>query len=92
MDAAGNLYGTCFEGGAHGYGTVFELAYSNGSWILTDLHDFNGTDGRQPEGSVAFDSSGNLYGTTYTGGSQDFNCMPEGCGTVWEITGLNRHR
>jgi len=39
---------------------------------LTTLYLFNGTsDGAHPDASVIRDSSGNLYGTTYGGGSSD---------------------
>ena len=79
MDEAGNLYGTTYCGG-FGYGRVFELTPSSGGWAYKDLYDFTGgSDGAHPYGSVVFDASGNLYGTTYTGGSQ-------GDGVVWEIT------
>ena len=43
QDAAGNLYGTTFGGGAHHYGTVFELeppAQSGGPWTQTVLYSF----------------------------------------------------
>jgi uncharacterized repeat protein (TIGR03803 family) len=33
MDAAGNLYGTTFQGGAYQGGNVFRLSQSNGQWI-----------------------------------------------------------
>ena len=80
MDGAGNLYGTTYSDGAYGYGNVFELTPHNGSWFYTDLHDFTGgSDGGNPNSNVVFDTSGNLYGTASTGGSQ-------GVGVVWEIT------
>jgi uncharacterized repeat protein (TIGR03803 family) len=79
MDAAGNFYGTCAGGGAHGYGWVFELSNSGGSWIVTDLHDFTFSDGYDPGGDLALDASGNLYGTTRAGGNGNN-------GLVWEIT------
>ena len=41
IDAAGNLYGTANGDGADGAGMVFKLSNSNGSWTLTDLHDFS---------------------------------------------------
>jgi len=86
MDAAGNLYGVCSHGGAFTKGYVFELTNSDGTWSLTDLYDFTGGgDGYDPLGSVAFDSSGNLFGTASSGGNQGCEF---GCGTVWEITGL----
>jgi uncharacterized repeat protein (TIGR03803 family) len=78
LDSAGNVYGTAYAGGAHDYGTVFKLAA--GTFAYTNLHDFNdnGTDGYYPIGGVNLDSRGNLYGTTYQGGSQKD-------GTVWRI-------
>jgi uncharacterized repeat protein (TIGR03803 family) len=76
MDSRGNLYGTTFYGGASDDGTVFELA--SGSGTITTLVSFNGTDGRNPDGALIMDSSGNLYGTTGAGaGSSD--------GTVFEL-------
>ena len=77
MDAAGSLYGTTFYGG-HGAGTVFKLTPANGNWTYTLLHDFTG-DGAYPMGSLVFDASGNIYGTTTHGGSKDE-------GVVFEIT------
>jgi uncharacterized repeat protein (TIGR03803 family) len=85
-DQAGNLYGTTASGGLYSRGTVFRLKPSNGGWVETDLYEFTGADdGAFPLGSATLDSSGNIYGTTRTGG--DFNdCYPYGCGVVWEIT------
>ena len=50
MDAAGNLYGTTYSDGTHGYGSVFKVAaQQDGIWLLTDLRDFTGVDdGRSP--------------------------------------------
>jgi uncharacterized repeat protein (TIGR03803 family) len=95
VDTAGNLYGTSYFGGVHGYGTVFELTNSRGYWYLTDIYDFTGqSDGRYPLGGLTFDRNGNLYGTTYAGGNV-LDCEGYGnfgCGVVWEITGLpDRH-
>ena len=78
MDGAGNLYGTTYCDGANNAGSVFKLTYPG--WTYTSLHDFTGgSDGGNPYSNVVFDSSGNLYGTASTGGSQ-------GVGVVWEIT------
>ncbi len=65
-DNSGKLYGTTFQGGASGDGTVFELA--QGSGTITTLASFNGTNGANPVTGLIRDSSGNLYGTTDTGG------------------------
>lgn len=72
LDGRGNLYGTTSGGGAHGYGTVFELTPGrDGKWAETILHSFckdfpRCTDGTGPDGGVVLDPSGNLYGTTNT--------------------------
>ncbi len=44
FDNNGNLFGTTWVGGLYGYGTIFELTYSNGNWVETDLYDFQGGD------------------------------------------------
>jgi uncharacterized repeat protein (TIGR03803 family) len=76
MDSAGNLYGvTCRK--------VFKLTLSGGGWTYTELHQFTGVEAIGPNGSLVFDSNGNIYGTTYSGGIG--SCF-RGCGTVWEIT------
>ena len=75
QDAAGNLYGTTYGGGAHDYGTVFELAppsQSGGPWTQTVLYSFcsaaHCADGELPEAGLIQDAAGNLYGTTTIGG------------------------
>jgi uncharacterized repeat protein (TIGR03803 family) len=82
FDAAGNLYGTTHAGGRSGQGTVFELSPApGGTWTSTVLHTFtgHGTDGTSPVNSLVFDGSGNLYGTTSSGGAHDY-------GTIYELT------
>jgi uncharacterized repeat protein (TIGR03803 family) len=84
FDSKGNLYDTTGQGGAYGDGIVFELSpASGGDWTETILHSFNpnGTDGFYPDSGVIFDSAGNLYGTTYEGGSNDGND-----GTVYKLS------
>jgi uncharacterized repeat protein (TIGR03803 family) len=82
FDAAGNLYGTTSEGGARGWGNVFELLpQSNGSWKEKILHSFGGTDGWAPQASLLMDSSGNLYGTTAFGGAR----LVDDYGIVFEL-------
>jgi uncharacterized repeat protein (TIGR03803 family) len=89
-DASGNLFGTTESGGTAPCecGTVFELSpTSTGEWKEKILYSFTGTngDGYGPLGGVIFDQSGNLYGTTPSGGNQtcDGN-VP--CGTVFELS------
>lgn len=87
FDGAGNLYGTALTGGGtQGYGVVFKLTRSViGPWKETILHTFRNKDGGLPAGSLVFDSVGNLYGTTQTGGNLNA-CGGAGCGTVFELT------
>lgn len=71
----GSLYGVTFVGGGGkcrngGCGTVYRLTRRDGKWFETVLHVFNDQrDGYWPEAGVVLDSSGNIYGTTYGGGS-----------------------
>jgi len=80
-DNSGNFYGATSSGGTGNLGTVFEVS-SGGT--ETVLHSFQGgSDGGDPEAGVVMDRSGNLYGTTYDGGSA--HCHREGCGTVFKL-------
>jgi len=74
MDAKGSLYGTTAQGGANGVGTVFKLTASG---TETVLHSFanDGTDGYEPNGGLALDSEGNLYGSTSAGGTSVFGII-----------------
>jgi uncharacterized repeat protein (TIGR03803 family) len=89
LDGAGNIYGTTFEGGIvndncpSGCGSVFELSPSNGGWTETVLYRFSGgDDGAYVGAGVVLDASGNLYGTTQSGGAYVY-------GTVFELVHSN---
>jgi uncharacterized repeat protein (TIGR03803 family) len=79
-DAAGDLFGTTFEGGADGFGTVFEIKKTNSGYANAPaiLVSFTGADGANPFGDLLADAAGNLFGTTEAGGA-------DGQGTVIEI-------
>jgi uncharacterized repeat protein (TIGR03803 family) len=81
-DKSGNLYGTTYAGGSH-YGTVYELMPgAGGTWDERVLYRFSGSggDGTFPTiGPLSIDSTGNLYGTTQSGGASK-------AGIVYEIT------
>jgi uncharacterized repeat protein (TIGR03803 family) len=94
FDSAGNLFGTTSAGGGPcpageiGCGTVFKLSPTNHpgvAWTETVLYSFclnessECPDGGVPYAKLAFDASGNLYGTTIGGGSK-------GGGTVFELS------
>ncbi len=77
LDAQGNLYGSLPTYGQDG--EIFKLMPSGGGWTYTHFFDFDNNNGANPLGAVTFDGNGNMYGTTYAGGSR-FS------GVVWEIT------
>src|SRR5207249_2399162 len=73
LDSSGNLYGTTFQGGAHDFGTVYEVAAGSGA--ITTLASFTAPEGALPYGGLVRDSSGNLYGTTYSGGASGYGTV-----------------
>jgi uncharacterized repeat protein (TIGR03803 family) len=80
----GKLYGTTFEGGATGVGTVFDLTLKGKEKVLHTFGVQSG-DGVYPAAGVIFDKAGNLYGTTEEGGPYNSFCGG-GCGIVYEVT------
>lgn len=89
LDSAGNLYGATYYGGGFSSGAVFELKPNgNSAWNESVLYSFDAApgDGLNPLG-VVLDNSGNLYGTTGSGGGTTTECYPgTGCGTVFQLT------
>jgi uncharacterized repeat protein (TIGR03803 family) len=79
-DANGDLFGTTQSGGVNGYGTVFELAKTGGVYASTPttIGTFNGVNGQLPSAQLIADAKGDLFGTTYLGGSSND-------GTVFEL-------
>jgi uncharacterized repeat protein (TIGR03803 family) len=76
LDPSGNLYGTTQLGGASNFGTAFKVDTAG---TETVLHSFTGgADGRIPNAPLIRDSTGNVYGTTTTGGAS-------GYGTVFKL-------
>jgi uncharacterized repeat protein (TIGR03803 family) len=64
-DAAGNLYGTTYLGGAYGQGVLFKL---DATGRETVLHAFTGgSDGQNPDANLIRDAEGNLYSTAFGG-------------------------
>ena len=86
FDKAGNIYGTTQEGGVPhscgnvGCGVIFKLSHPGIFWMESPIYQFTGgSDGQISNGGVVFDHSGNLYGTTVSGGASNF-------GTVFQLT------
>jgi uncharacterized repeat protein (TIGR03803 family) len=73
----GNFYGTTYQGGSSGRGTVFQITPSGTETILYSFA--GGGDGANPEAGVIQGSDGNFYGATYLGGTSNL-------GTVFQLT------
>jgi len=99
LDSAGNLYGTTLIGGAAQAGTVFELsppAPGQTLWSESILYEFSGAegDGQFPYSSLLVDAAGNLYGSSFLGGSSNqgmaFELLaPTGGATGWSLRPLH---
>jgi uncharacterized repeat protein (TIGR03803 family) len=75
-DSAGNLYGTTRYGGGADMGVVYKLDTAGQETVL---HKFTGgADGGETFAGVVRDQSGNLYGTTTSGGTA-------GAGVVYKV-------
>ena len=95
-DKAGNLYGTTLTGGGYpncspfgeSCGVVFQLVpQSGGGWKENVLYKFTGgADGGFVYNSLVMDDKGNLYGTTYLGGTPTGGCSGGTCGTVFQLS------
>jgi uncharacterized repeat protein (TIGR03803 family) len=90
IDAVGDLYGTTTQGNfgsAIANGTVFELKVGNLTTVDT-LASFNSSNGSRPQGAIAIDPAGDVYGTTNSGGSTTRGvvfAVPAGTGTINDL-------
>jgi len=98
-DAAGDLYGTTYGGGADLGGTAFELGPRPSGWTETILNSFqvwwnygrNPPGGSNPSTALTHAGHGNLYGTTQFGGG--IGCQScSGGGVVFELIRHAGHR
>jgi uncharacterized repeat protein (TIGR03803 family) len=87
FDTAGNLYGTTEGSNVFGGGTAFQLTLgANGKWTENVLNSFGDNDGAYPLDGLIVDGAGNLYGTTWQGGTNYgtvFQLSPTGAGGLW---------
>jgi uncharacterized repeat protein (TIGR03803 family) len=82
LDSAGSLYGATSLGGAFNTGAVYKVSppQSTGPWTESILFSFGGgsqSSGITPVGNLLFDSLGNLYGVTESGGASQFGVAYE---------------
>jgi uncharacterized repeat protein (TIGR03803 family) len=86
----GNFYGTTYQGGTSGDGTLFKMTTSS---VVTFLYSLTGgLDGADPLAGLVQGSDGNFYGTAYEGGANSFGSVfkmtPSGAVTaLYEFTG-----
>lgn len=79
-DQQANLYASRPYGGSADYGVVDQFTKVGNSWTATPIHTFTGQpDGARPNKDLITDSSGNIFGTTSSGGLY-------GLGTVCELS------
>jgi uncharacterized repeat protein (TIGR03803 family) len=77
IDSAGNIYGVDQNGGTSGYGAVYKISPEG---VETDIYSVNFSDGGYGlNDGLVMDQAGNLYGTTYYGGTND-------AGSVYKLT------
>lgn len=98
FDSSGNYYGATIQGGGEnaegncssiGCGTVFKVDTQGN---LTTLYRFGSvvSDAQLPYGTLLRDSSGNLYGSSWGGGTSGLACYNYGCGTVWRLSAAGK--
>lgn len=83
LDKQGNLYGATTFGGFF-VGTIFDFSTAGHETLLHTFNGSNSGDGAVPFAGLVRDASGNLYGTTESGGPQCSSLG--GCGTVFKIS------
>lgn len=80
----GVFYGTTEAyGDVYNGGNVYALSKKGGKWVSTTIWAFGGAgDGTEPTSELVMDKSGNLFGTTFSGGADNL-------GTVFELSKVN---
>jgi hypothetical protein len=83
LDAAGNFYGETEDGGTHDLGIIFKFSVADGKVKGNIIHNFSDcSTGCYPEGTLAIDKSGNLYGMAQGGPG---SCDGLSCGVVFKL-------
>lgn len=89
--ADGALYGTTYQGGIFGYGTIFKVSTTGGLKVLKHFDLTN--DGGYPKGSLLLAKDGNFYGYTSSGsinnGGAIFKITPAGVYSIVRSLSIN---
>lgn len=95
-DGVSPFYGVAENGGTHGRGNAYSMAFVGGNWVYGDLYDFCAVGGKRCiDGAdllrgMVMDASGNLYGGAVSGGHKNkgvaFKLSPNGA--TWSETVL----
>jgi uncharacterized repeat protein (TIGR03803 family) len=90
FDQAGAMYFSTQNGGQYNQGTVIQMTPSDDGWTENVIYSFTGGgDGGDSEGSLIFDSGGNLYGTARSGGAYNqglvYQLHPSGPGWTEKV-------
>jgi uncharacterized repeat protein (TIGR03803 family) len=78
LDASGNIFGTTGRGGDNNFGTLFEIAGGSFKRVYSFCALTGCSDGGYPYGTLIFDSTGDIFGTTQYGGGK-------GLGEVYKL-------
>jgi len=94
FDHAGNIYGTTEMGGPTNFGTVYQLAPSQGGWRESTVFNFDASNQNvaNPDTGLIMDQAGNFYGSggyTLDGGNPNgsiYQLVPSQSG--WTLNAL----
>jgi len=88
LDASGAIYGTAYNGGTRGVGTLFKLTPNAGRWHAHVFHDFCSSsfcsDGSNPISGgfypqarygAPYDGTSDVYGVTIAGGQSPYGVL-----------------
>ena len=85
MNSKGVIFGATYNGGVSDYGAVYRLTQAkNKTWAHLTIYSFLGgtNDGAYPYAGLVLDQKGDIWGTTYQGGTSNggilFELTPSG--------------
>jgi uncharacterized repeat protein (TIGR03803 family) len=88
-DESSPLFGVAWGGGANNKGLAYELAPNGSNWTYQVIHSFNPENCSATPGPLLVDSSGNLVGVTYCGGTYGQGALYRLAANTWKETTLH---